>query len=92
MAQAVDRMRGLIGKYADWSSLMTFLPPAPAGSLLARSAVAATFGAALEMTRAGQIEMRQSSRFGPIHVRAKSNSGVEAGAGSNVTRIERTEN
>jgi segregation and condensation protein A len=91
MAEAAERMRGLIGKYTDWNSLMTFLPPAPAGSLLARSAVAATFGAALEMTRAGQIEMRQSSRFGPIHVRAKSSSGGEGGPESNVTRIERPE-
>ena len=91
MAEAVERMRGLLGTYTDWSSLMTFLPPAPAGSLLARSAVAATFSAALEMTRAGQLEMRQGSRFGPIHVRSKPQPAGDADTAGKVTRIQSTE-
>ncbi len=89
--EAVERMRGLLGKYTEWNSLMTFLPPAPAGSLLARSAVAATFSAALEMTRAGQLEMRQGTRFGPIHVRSKPHAGGDGDAAGNVTRIQSTE-
>ena len=91
MVEAVERMRGLIGKLADWNSLMSFLPAAPAGSLLARSAVAATFGAALEMTRAGQLEMRQASRFGPIHVRPKPPKPDMANSADNVTPIESAE-
>ena len=91
MVEAVERIRGLIGKLADWNSLMSFLPAAPAGSLLARSAVAATFGAALEMTRAGQLEMRQASRFGPIHVRPKPPKPDMANSADNVTPIESAE-
>ena len=91
MVEAVERMRGLIGKLADWNSLTSFLPAAPADSLLARSAVAATFGAALEMTRAGQLEMRQASRFGPIHVRPKPPKPDIANSADNVTPIESAE-
>jgi segregation and condensation protein A len=86
-AQAVERMRGLIGKHTDWSSLMNFLPPAPAGSLVARSAVAATFGAALELTRAGRVELRQSSRFGPIFVRPRPEKRRESDDSGAITRI-----
>ncbi len=91
MADAVERLRGLIGAHLDWNNLMTFLPPAPAGSLLARSAIAATFSAALEMTRAGQMELRQGNRFGPIFLRPRRGAVAEPGVAGNVTRLESPE-
>lgn len=69
MADAVDRLSGVIGDVVDWRGLMSFLPPAPAGSLIEKSAIAATFSAALELAREGRIELRQQGRFGPIFIR-----------------------
>ncbi len=68
-AEIVERMRGLMGDIPDWRSLMSYLPPAPGDGIVARSALASTFGAALELARSGQVEIRQHGRFGPIYVR-----------------------
>ncbi len=63
-------MRGLLGEMTDWRALMSYLPQELAkDGLIQRSAVAATFAASLELVRTGAIELRQSSSFGPIHVR-----------------------
>jgi segregation and condensation protein A len=37
-----------------------------------RSAIAATFVAGLQLAKDGQIELRQTERFGPIHLRKRS--------------------
>jgi len=37
-----------------------------------RSALAATFVAGLQLAKDGQIELRQTERFGPIHLRKRS--------------------
>ena len=69
--QALERLRRLLGDMPDWQTLMKFLPSDSGLGLLHRSAVAATFGAALELTRLGRIELRQSGTFGPIYIRRK---------------------
>jgi len=70
MDQALDRMRGLIGTALDWSRLESFLPPGwTQQPLRRRSATAATFAAALELTRQGRIELRQAESFAPIEIR-----------------------
>ena len=70
IADAIQRLRGLLGEMTDWRTLMSYLPSDLAGDgLLRRSAVAATFAASLELARTGAIELRQTSSFGPIHVR-----------------------
>ena len=47
-----------------------FLPPAVTGSLVWRSAIAATFAASLELARSGKVQLRQDAAFGPIYLRS----------------------
>lgn len=70
IADAILRLRGLLGEMTDWRALMSYLPPDIArDGLLHRSAVAATFAASLELARTGAVELRQTSSFGPIQMR-----------------------
>ena len=70
IADAIERLSGLLGEMTDWQTLVRFLPRGLAkDGLVYRSAVAATFAASLELARTGAMELRQTSNFGPIHVR-----------------------
>ena len=68
---ALQRLLGILGDLPDWSTLMSYLPPEILGAdpLMRRSAVAATFGATLELVRDGHAEVRQEQSFGPIYLR-----------------------
>ncbi|MCW8836681.1 MAG: segregation/condensation protein A [Rhodospirillales bacterium] len=68
---AIKRLRTLLGNVPDWQVLMAFLPADMQGGLVARSAMAATFTAALEMAKAGKLAIRQEGTFGPIYIRAQ---------------------
>lgn len=57
-----------VGQDADWSALARFIPDGLSG-LLRRSAVSATFVAALELARQGRIVLRQHEVFSPIYVK-----------------------
>jgi len=72
---ALERLSRLVGRLPDWSTLMNFLPPGLRGGLVYRSAIASTFAAALEMARAGKLEIRQSGAFGPLYLRSRSQTG-----------------
>ncbi|MFM2042268.1 MAG: putative segregation and condensation protein [Pseudomonadota bacterium] len=68
--EAIQRMSSLLGTLPDWTRLSTFLPPGWRGSgLKARSAIASTFVATLELAKAGEIELRQDGVFAPIYLR-----------------------
>ena len=67
--------RMLVGRVPDWTMLQNFLPPDLRDSLIARSAIAATFVASLELVKQGAVELRQGETFGPIYLRAR--SGVQ---------------
>jgi segregation and condensation protein A len=71
MEQALERMRGLIGTAIDWVRLAAWLPEdwreAPERR---RSATAASFAAALELVKAGRLQVRQEGPFEPIWLRA----------------------
>ncbi len=69
MEQAILRLRGLVGDVPDWTVLERFLPTDIADPLVARSAIASTFAATLELAREGVVEIRQSGVYGPIYVR-----------------------
>ncbi len=70
VADAIERLSGLLGEMTDWRTLISYLPrELAADGLIYRSAVAATFAASLELARTGALELRQTSSFGPIHVR-----------------------
>ena len=67
---AIRRMEKLLGELPDWSHLAMFLPPVDGDELRMRSATAATFVAALELTRQGKTVLRQDGGdFSPILVR-----------------------
>jgi len=70
MDDALKRLAPFLGHLADWRELTNFLPPEVRGELFRRSALAATFAAALELARDGRIELRQDRAFGPIYLRS----------------------
>ena len=82
---ALKRIRGLLGSMPDWQSLWQFLPEGVMKGLVARSAMASTFAASLELVREGKIQLRQSGPFGPIYLKP---AGDRIG-GDNVDRLER---
>ena len=69
LEEALQRLNELLGTLPDWTTLAQFLPVRPDGSLLGRSALAAHFAASLELVKAGRIELRQDTAFGPIWLR-----------------------
>jgi segregation and condensation protein A len=70
MEAALERMRGLIGLAGDWTMLERYLPDDwSADPQRRRSATASNFAAALELTKAGKVELRQSDVFAPIELR-----------------------
>ena len=74
---ALMRLREMLGRMPEWQTLMNFLPANLRGALILRSAVASTFAASLELTRAGKVQMRQDRPFGPVYVRARREGGPE---------------
>lgn len=68
MDEALRRLGRLLARMADWRALSSLLPAGPDGEAR-RSAIAATFAAALELARAGRVELRQDRPFGPIWLR-----------------------
>ena len=71
--RALERLSALLGEGAapDWRALAAFLPPDwTREPRRRRSAVAATFAAALELVKRGEAEMRQEAPFAPIALRA----------------------
>jgi len=72
MEAALDRMRGLIGYAGDWTDLMSYLPDGwQLDPKRRRSATAANFAAALELAKAGRVEIRQTETFSAIELRRK---------------------
>ncbi|WP_166415741.1 segregation and condensation protein A [Cochlodiniinecator piscidefendens] len=72
MEQALDRLRGLIGYAGQWTDLISYLPDGwEDDPIKRRSATAAHFAAALELAKAGTVEIRQDATFSPIHIRKR---------------------
>jgi segregation and condensation protein A len=72
MEQALDRLRGLMGYAGDWITLSDWLPDEWRGDpARRRSALAAHFAAALEMTKQGQLLIQQSETFAPLRLKRK---------------------
>ena len=67
---ALRRLAGFLGRVPDWRALVRFLPDGR-GDRMRRSALAATFAAALELAHGGRIELRQDRAFGPIWLRSR---------------------
>ncbi len=69
--EALERLRLMIGKIPDWQSMIDYLPKGLHNAVLARSAVASTFVASLELVKEGLIDLRQDKHFGPIFLRGR---------------------
>ncbi|MEC3910485.1 ScpA family protein [Sphingobium sp. CR2-8] len=76
--EAIQRVGRLVGVAIDWTRLESFLPP-DLDAPKAKSALASSFVAALELARQGRLEMRQDGIFAPLYLRAApSNQGARA--------------
>ena len=70
---ALERLCAMLGVNPGWRALRDFLPPR-LGSQMRRSALAASFVAALELARQGRARLRQDETFGPLFVRGTGRS------------------
>lgn len=66
---AIERVSALIGTRIEWSTLQSFLPEDASGPY-ARSALASSFVAALELAKQGRVELKQKSAFAPLYLKA----------------------
>jgi len=74
--EARQRLEALIGTWTgQWVELEKYLEQYLSNPDVARTAVASSFGAALEMAREGLVEISQAEPFAPIYMRKR-----EAGA------------
>ncbi len=69
--EAIERLERLLGASIDWTELSRFLPADLADAGYARSVLASTFVAALELTRLGKASLSQGAAFTPILMRAR---------------------
>ena len=67
--EAIQRVGSLVGAAIDWTALESFLPGGQ-DEPMARSALASSFVAALELARQGRLEIQQDGIFEPIFLRA----------------------
>ena len=66
---AISRVSALIGTRIEWSTLQSFLPEGASGPY-AKSALASSFVAALELAKQGRVELKQKSAFAPLYLKA----------------------
>ena len=69
--EAIERLERLLGASIDWTDLSRFLPRNLADEGYARSVLASTFVAALELTRLGKASLSQGAAFAPILMRGR---------------------
>ncbi|MEO5641270.1 MAG: ScpA family protein [Sphingomicrobium sp.] len=67
--EAIERVARMIGSAVDWTRIEAFLP-ASLDPAYARSALASSFVAALELARKGRLELAQDAPFAPLEIRA----------------------
>ena len=73
MEDAYRRLSQLLGSTPEWETLARFLPrgSGPESEAVARSGLASTLAASLELAREGRLQMRQLEPFGPIYLRRR---------------------
>ena len=69
--EARQRLERLIGAIREWGALDGFLMRYAVSPGERRTALASSFGAVLEMTREGHLELSQREAFGPLLVRRR---------------------
>lgn len=73
--EAIQRVGALVGAAIDWTRLESFLPE-DLDSPKAKSALASSFVAALELARQGRLDLRQESIFAPLYLRAPAGAAL----------------
>ena len=74
MEEALVRLQRMVGTAFEWTKLESFLPPEFSKGLNARSGVAGTLAAAMELVREGVLEVQQLAPFGPVFIKNKNNN------------------
>jgi segregation and condensation protein A len=75
--EARDRLESMVGKVTgEWVQFEKYLAQYVATPDVARTALASSFGAVLEMAREGRVELSQAEPFAPIYMR-KREEGAE---------------
>ena len=69
VAEALARLRALIGSAPGWTVLQGYIPDSLTSPLERRAALASGLIAALEEARGGGLELRQDHAFGPLMIR-----------------------
>ena len=71
MEDALTRLQRMIGDVPEWTRLEKFLPNEFSVGKNARSGVAGTLAAAMELVREGMLEVQQLMPFGPVFIKNK---------------------
>lgn len=69
VAEALVRLRALLGAAPGWTVLQAYIPPCLGTPLERRAALASGLIAMLEEARGGGLELRQDEAFGPLMIR-----------------------
>ena len=77
----------MLGSMPDWTSLLQFLPAEIKSDLVSRSMVASALSAALQLTKQGELKIRQTETFGTVYVRAAQNAS-ELGRDKSIHSVE----
>ena len=77
----------MLGSMPDWTSLLQFLPAEIKRDLVSRSMVASALSAALQLTKQGELKIRQTEPFGTVYVRAAQNAS-ELGRDKSIHSVE----
>lgn len=76
LAEARERLEGLMGRIADWTALERFLGEFIVQPAERVTATASAFAASLELVREGKLEMRQDEAFAPLFLRPAERGGA----------------
>jgi segregation and condensation protein A len=68
--EAIERLEHLLGTSIDWTDLSRYLPTDLTDPGYARSVLASSFAAALELVKTGKASLSQGAAFAPILVRS----------------------
>ena len=71
MEEALVRLQRMVGNVPQWTKLESFLPPEFSKGINARSGVAGTLAAAMELVREGVLEVQQLVPYGPVFIKNK---------------------
>lgn len=71
LQEACEILERLIGQSFEWVALDSYLAQYLARPEERATALASTFTASLELVRLGKVELRQTTAFGPLHVRRR---------------------